>query len=144
MRRSDGLTMIELMIVVTIIAIIAAVAIPLMSRNRIAANEASAVAGLRAIAHAEMTFHHSHGEYADFEDLSNATPPYLSDSNVASGLKDGYEFDVLSATSSGFEALASPIAFGKTGNKTFYIDESGIVRFSEDGSQPDSASPEWQ
>jgi hypothetical protein len=40
--------------------------------------------------------------------------------------------------------LASPVTFGKTGNKSFYIDESGIVRFTEDGSQPDSDSPEWQ
>ena len=144
MKRDAGLTMIELMIVISIIVILAAVAIPLMTRNRIAANESSAVAGLKAIAHAEMAFHHSNGEYADLGELSSAEPPYISDSKVAGGEKDGYQFEVLAATNTGFQALASPVTFGKTGVKSYFIDESGVVRFSEDGSQPDGESPELQ
>lgn len=144
MKRDAGFTMIELIIVITIIVILAAVAIPLMTRNRIAANETSAIAGLRAIAHAQMTFHHGHGEYGDLTELAGGTPPYISDAHLASGEKDGYIFEVIVATTTGFQAVASPVTFEKTGVKSFFIDESGTVRFTSDGSQPDSASPEVQ
>jgi type IV pilus assembly protein PilA len=144
MKRNAGLTMIELMIVVTIIVILAAVAIPFMTRNRMNANESSAIAGLRAIAHGEMTFHQSHGEYADLAELAAGDPPYISDHNVATGRKDGYDFEVIAATDSGFQVIASPVTFEKTGIRVFFIDESGTVRYTMDGSQPDATAPELQ
>ncbi len=146
MRSNKGFTLIELMIVVAIIAIIAAIAIPNLLRARLASNESSAIGALRTLSSAESAFQSSAGadsdtdgtgEFAGLAMLSNATPPYI-DEVLGAGQKSGYNFTITTSAVSNvaevaWEAQANPITYNQTGNRTFYIDESGVLRGSDNG-----------
>jgi prepilin-type N-terminal cleavage/methylation domain-containing protein len=137
MDKAHGFTLIEMMIVVAIIAIIAAIALPNMLRSRIQTNEASAVQALRAIMSAETTFHTQNARYtSDFTEMTNATPPFLNGNWAAS--KNGYVF-TLGGTIDNYSVNANPLQFGIQGNRGFFCDSSGVIRF-QNGAAANTAS----
>ena len=137
LRKSDGFTLIELMIVVAIIAIIAAIAIPNLLRSRMQSNEASAIGNLRTIVGAQVAYHAANFQYtADFADLTDPDPSFL-DGDWAQA-KSGYNF-VLAGDTSNFTANANAETYGVTGSKGFYTDASGVIRY-ETGADATDAS----
>lgn len=133
-KRNQGFTLIELMIVVAIIAIIAAIAIPSLLNARMSGNEASAISSLRTLTTVNEQYRTRFGEYAaGLGDLE--TENYI-DSVLASGTKSGYDFAYTLASASQWNVTALPDNVGTTGERGFRVDESGVIRFSSDGTDP--------
>ena len=126
MRKSNsGFSLLELLIVVAIILIIATIAIPSLLRSRQAANESAAVANLRTINTAQVTYLSSAG--GNYGSITNLVSGGLLDSRF-SGTVSGYDFTV---TTSGpdYTATATP-ASSNTGRYGYYSTPDGVVRYS--------------
>ena len=121
-----GFTLVEIMIVVAIIALLAAIAIPNLLRAKISANEAMAASTLRAIAVASETYATaSTGVYPGAEtDLTTATPRYLNKSYCLQS-SAGFQFTCTWGTS-GYTIIATPNS-ASTGSTTFTVTTGGIL-----------------
>jgi len=145
-RRQFGFSLIELLIVIAIILIILAVAMPKLSRARMYSQEMAALQALRTIHTAETQYYSQYGKYAvSLTELgpptSGAPGPAAADliqEDLASGEKQGYKF-ILSATPGGYIINAAPVAFGTSGSRTFYSDQSMTIR-QNFGQEPATAT----
>ena len=139
----DGFSLIELLIVVAIILIIAAIAIPNLLRSRIAANEASAVQSMRTITTVQNTYNSTYGvgyspSLAALGPAAGGGAPTaaaadLIDSVFAAGTKSGYTFTYTPAAAVAgiiynYTLNADPVVVGQTGQRHFFTDQSGVIR----------------
>jgi prepilin-type N-terminal cleavage/methylation domain-containing protein len=129
--RPLGFTLIELMLVVTLLAILIVMAIPGLAGSRKHANEASAISNLRSISSMQNVYRVRFGAYGSLADLINAG---CVDDSFADGQKTGYAYNTPNAPSQiTWSVSANPVTPGTSGDRWFYVDESGVIRFREGG-----------
>lgn len=150
-RRRDrgGFSLVEVLVVVMIIAIIAAIAIPNFTKARMKANEASALASVRTIQAAETMYNGAYpvvgfaGSLADLgargtdcQITSKTNSCFIMDDALTSGVKSGYTFDVVGDGTTpikGYTITAAPESADATGRCTFTADQSGQVQVTGPG-----------
>ena len=132
-------------LMIPVFLIIAAIAIPNLLRSRIAANESSAVGSIRTINTAQITYASTYtavGYTCSLMDLDGGEPyteksAGLIDGVLASGQRSGYRFTLSNCSGSPVEAyqvVAEPVAVGQSGVRAFCSDQTGVIRFTSDGS----------
>ncbi len=137
-QNTQGFTLIELMIVVAIIAIIAAIAIPSLLNARMSGNEASAISSLRTLTTVNEQYRTRFGNYSPTLAALN-TEGYI-DAVLGGGTKSGYAFNYAGPGAT-WSTDATPSTVGTTGERGFFSDESGVIRFTTNGVAPTTASP---
>jgi type IV pilus assembly protein PilA len=140
MKKEQGFSLIELLIVVAIIAIIAAIAVPSMLTSRMAANEAGAIQGCRTVGSAEVAYAAVNNQmYTDFTTLTNTVNGSYLDSRYT-GNFNGYSYAegatlvgpptaAMAAIPNGFAVSATPTNPDSNGRFTYGIAADQVVRF---------------
>ncbi len=150
-RKEQGFSLIELLIVVAIILIIAAIAIPNLLRSKMAANEASAVASLRTLNTVIVEYSTTYN--TDPPNLASLGPANPTASSTTADLvdnllgtdpavKSGYSITyapVVATPITQYTMVATPVS-SSTGQRKFFTDQSGVIRQTTDGNTPTASS----
>jgi type IV pilus assembly protein PilA len=143
-----GFSLVELLIVIAIILIIAAIAVPKFQRTLMNARETAAVDTLRRIHQMQAQYYSTYGKFAT--NLTEMGPPTsgnagpqaadLLPADLTSGKKGGYLYQ-MSGTTGGYQITAVPEVFNSTGSRTFYTDHTMVIRqnFSQEPANASSA-----
>jgi type IV pilus assembly protein PilA len=138
-RKQKGFSLIELLIVVAIILIIAAIAIPNLIRSKIAANQASAVASLRTLNTSAVLFNTNYGLYPTglsslaTNGAASSTAADMIDNVLSTGIKSGYSFSWSGGTNGTYSIFASPVTLNTTGTVYYMTDQSLVIRSNPAG-----------
>jgi type IV pilus assembly protein PilA len=133
--RQRGFSLVELLIVIAIILIIAAIAVPRLTRAQMFAKETAAIANLKTLHTAQTQYYSTYGKFAtSLAELgpptSGAPSPQASDliqSDLASGTKGGFKYQMQGGPS-GYTVSVTPNVFGTDGARTFYSDQTQVIR----------------
>ena len=153
-NKQKGFSFIELLIVVAIILIIAAIAIPNLLRSKMAANEASAVATLRTLNTSAVSYSTSYGNYppslASLGPIASGGTPSSTTADLVDSVlgqdpatKSGYTFVYVGTgtPTSSYSITATPVNVGTTGQRGFFTNQSGVIRADPSGAATSASTP---
>ena len=150
--KQKGFSLIELLIVVAIILIIAAIAIPNLLRARIAANEASAVSSLRTMNTACITYDTSYNSYptslTNLAPVASGSTPTSTSADLLDAVlttspfqKSGYTFTFNTGGGTTYSINATPMTINTTGVRQFFTDQTGVIHTNVGAAATSSTSP---
>jgi type IV pilus assembly protein PilA len=150
-RRHKGFSLIELLIVIAIILVIMAIAVPNYNKYQMAGRETAVIKELDVIYGAQTLYYSSYGKYAT--NLSDLGPPTggaegpqganMIPKTLADGTHNGYRY-TMAGTGSTFSVTAVPETFGSSGRRSFFMDQTKTIHENRTAEPANASSPEMK